>query len=56
MFLKNMSPPFLEMKSKPSNKSQDEGSSKQISACCIFHASLLLGLPFNPENGGDVSL
>jgi hypothetical protein len=25
-------------------------------ACCLLHAGFLLGLPFNPKNGGDMFL
>jgi hypothetical protein len=45
-FRRNMLPSFSGSKKKPS----------WWQACCLLHAGLLLGLYFDPENGGDMFL
>jgi hypothetical protein len=35
-------------------RNQHEAGS--LSACCLFYADFLLGLIFDPEDGGDMSL
>jgi hypothetical protein len=47
MFRNNISLPSLESKNKPNKKS---------SAFYLLHAGFLLGLLFDPENGGDMFL
>jgi hypothetical protein len=37
-------------------RNQSEGGSKQSSACYLLQAGFLLGLFFDPEDGGDMFL
>jgi hypothetical protein len=53
-FQRNMSPPSSGSKNKP-RKNQHAGN-KQSSVYYVFHADFFLGLFFDPEDGGDMSL
>jgi hypothetical protein len=50
-------PPFSGSKKKPSKK-LNESSSKQgfLPISCLRHAGFLLGLLFDPEDGGNIFL
>jgi hypothetical protein len=53
MFRRNLSSTFLRLKSKLSKKRAWSKSEANF-ACCLFHADLLLDLPFNSEDRGNV--
>jgi hypothetical protein len=48
-FRRNVSPPFSGSKDKPRKKSCIKSS-----VSCLLNAGILLGLFFDPEDGGDM--